>query len=103
MSSARAKGGAKGGGALVKLRVSPGARRTGVRGIHGDDAWRVAVSAPPVGGEANAAVERLLAELFGVPRSAAEIVWGSPDRDKTEFVEGVEASAVQRALSGQPG
>lgn len=94
---------AKDGGALVKLRVSPDAKRTGLRGAYGDGALGLAVSAPPVEGKANAKVGRFLAALCGVPRSAVEVVRGSSGRDKTVFVGGVAASEVREALSGRPG
>ena len=39
--------------ATLKLRVSPGARRPGLGGCHGD-AWKVRVSGPPEDGGAQA-------------------------------------------------
>ena len=51
----------------LRLRVVPGATRSGVVGRHGD-AWKVRVSAPAEAGRANDAVLALLADVLGVVR-----------------------------------
>jgi uncharacterized protein (TIGR00251 family) len=48
-------------GILLNLRVSPGAKRTSIEGPYGA-ALKLKVAAPPVGGKANAEVERFLAK-----------------------------------------
>ena len=53
------------GGVYVKLRVSPGAKSTAVKGVYGESAIKLSVAAPPVEGKANAEVERYLARIFG--------------------------------------
>jgi uncharacterized protein (TIGR00251 family) len=50
---------------IIDVWVVPGARATEVVGVH-DDALRIRVAAPPEGGKANQAVERILGEVFGV-------------------------------------
>jgi uncharacterized protein len=55
---------------------------------------RVAVTAPPVDGAANAAVVEALAAAFGVPKRAVAIVRGETGRRKTVRIEGVTAAAV---------
>ena len=57
---------------------------------------RVAVTAPPVDGEANAAVIEALAQAFGVRRAAVTIVRGERGRRKTVRIEGATAAALQR-------
>lgn len=93
----------KGDGALVRLRVSPNVNRTELRGLHGDTALRLRVAAPPVGGKANAAVERFLAEKTGVPSSDVRVVRGISGRDKTVLVDGVGAEKVREVLAPHPG
>lgn len=86
----------------VRLRVAPGAARAGVVGRHGD-AWKVRVTAPAEGGRANAAVVRLLAETFALPRAAVTLVSGHSGRDKIVEVAGVEPNEVDRRLSSVTG
>lgn len=61
---------------------------------------RVAVTAPPVDGEANAAVIEALAQAFGVRRAAVTIVRGERGRRKTVRIEGATADALQRLSRG---
>jgi len=82
----------------LRLRVSPGAKRSGVNGPYGEGAVRLAVSAPPVDGKANAEVERFLAELAGLPRGSVRVVGGAASRDKTVLLEGMDAEAVRRVV-----
>lgn len=82
----------------VRLRVAPGARRTGVVGRHGD-AWKVRVTAPAEGGRANEAVVRLLAQTLAVPRGAVTLVSGHGARDKIVELAGVDPGDIERRLS----
>ena len=84
--------------ARLKLRVSPGARRPGIAGRHGD-AWKVRVSAPPEDGRANDAVVRLLAETLGVQRTQVELVSGHASREKMVLLEGVDQADAERLLA----
>lgn len=88
------------GGTYVKLRVSPGAKSTAIKGLYGEGAVRLSVAAPPVEGKANAEVERYLARLFGASRSEVVVVKGVSSRDKLAFVRGVEPEAVRDSLGG---
>ena len=69
------------GEVLLEVRVTPGARRTELVARDGDR-LRVKLAAPPVDGKANAELVRFLAELYGVRRSAVEVVRGLRSRDK---------------------
>jgi uncharacterized protein len=87
----------KDGGVLVDVLVQPRARRAEVGPVTSDgagDRLRVAVTAPPVDGAANAAVVEALAEAFGVPKRAVTIVRGETGRRKTVRIAGVTAAAV---------
>ena len=82
----------------LKLRVSPGARRPGIAGRHGD-AWKVRVSEPPEDGRANEAVLRLLAETLDVPRARVALVSGQSSRDKIVVLDGLEQAQTERLLA----
>jgi uncharacterized protein (TIGR00251 family) len=82
----------------VRLRVSPGARKTELAGRHGDG-WKVRVSAPPENGRANDAVLALLAERVGLPRRALSIVSGHKGRDKVVEMTGIDVEEAGRRLS----
>ena len=69
------------GRAVLKLRVSPGAKKSEIVGPHGD-AFRVKVAAPPVDGKANEALLEFLSEIFGVPRRQVSLLSGQTSRDK---------------------
>ncbi|MFP4056986.1 MAG: DUF167 domain-containing protein [Candidatus Brocadiia bacterium] len=85
------------GGVEFALRVAPRASRDAVAGLHGDR-LRVAVAAPPQGGRANRAVERLLASALGVPRCAVSIVAGARARQKTVRVSGISPRQARQRL-----
>lgn len=81
---------------MLRLRVSPGARRSEFVGPHGD-AWKVRVAAPPEDGRANEAVLKLVAETLDLPRRDVSLVSGRTARDKVVALAGLdEAEAVRR-------
>ena len=84
--------------ATLRLRVQPRASREAILGWR-EDVLRVAVTAPPVEGEANQAVGRLLARVLGVAPSAVSIVRGGHGRDKVVRIAGVTDAAVRARLA----
>jgi len=70
-----------GSGSRLRLRVSAGASRSRVVGVHGE-ALKVAVAAAPERGKANREVIRLVAETFGVAPRDVAIVAGETSPDK---------------------
>ena len=76
------------GGTLVEVRASPGSSRDAVRGEHGGR-LKVAVTAPPEKGRANAAVAKVIAKELGVAAGSVELVAGARSRDKTYVVRGL--------------
>lgn len=86
------------GGVRFAVRVQPRARRSGIRGVHGD-ALKLCVTAPPVDGAANEAIIALLATELDVPTSAVRIVSGASSRTKTVEIAGVARDAVDRLAS----
>ncbi len=86
----------------LRLRVSPGATRSGVVGRHGDG-WKVRVTAPPEGGRANDAVLRLLADTLAVPRATVRLVSGHGGRDKIVELAAADPSEIERRLASAAG
>jgi len=82
----------------LRLRVSPGSKRSSVNGLYGEAAVRLSVAAPPVDGKANAEVEKFLSKLFGVPKSDVSVIGGTSGRDKTVLVRGAEPEQVRSHL-----
>ena len=89
------------GAVTVDIQVKPRSSREAVGPVQGDRLL-VAVNAPPVDGKANEAVVRVLAETFGVARSAVSIVRGETGRKKTIRIAGVSAAAVARVAEAPP-
>lgn len=86
------------GGVEISVRAQPRASRTEVAGPYGERAVRVRVAAPPVDGAANDELVAFLADLFGVPGRAVEIVRGHGSRSKTVRVLGVDPTRARKAL-----
>jgi uncharacterized protein len=86
-----------GDGIAFDVLVSPRASRARLGPVHGDRI-KIAVTSPPVDGEANAAVIELVAKRLGVARGAVTIAAGSASRRKTVKVRGADRGALARAL-----
>jgi uncharacterized protein (TIGR00251 family) len=84
---------------VVRVRVSPGAKRPGVQGVQGD-CLRVRVAARPVEGAANRELVRVLAEAFGVRVGDVTLVAGDHGREKRIQVAGVDPETARARLSG---
>ncbi len=88
------------GGLRVALRLQPGARRTCIEGLgklaDGKVVLRVRVTEPPEGGKANAALVRLLAKTWKLPKTAIRILAGHGQRQKTLLISGDPAALEAR-------
>jgi hypothetical protein len=81
-------------GVRLRVHVQPRASRAKVQGVH-DGALKVAITAPPVDGEANAALIKLLAKHFGVARSTVSLVAGERSRNKTVELRGITVADLR--------
>ena len=87
-------------GALeLAVLVQPRASRTRVVGEH-DGMLKIQLAAPPVEGEANAALLEFLARRLGVPRRQVMLVAGDTSRRKRVRVEGLGAEQAEAVMSG---
>ena len=84
--------------AELEIRVQPGARRTGFVGWYGD-VPKLAVTARPVGGAANAAVRSAVAAALGVRVRQVRIVAGATSRTKRVEIDGLTARELADAVA----
>lgn len=82
---------------LLYCYLQPRASKTAIVGEH-DGALKIRVSAPPVGGAANAELIAFLAKLCGVPRHQVVIESGTTGRRKRVRIKDV--SDIPPALKG---
>lgn len=83
-------------GLRLRVHVTPRAGAERVGAVVGDGRTarlRLAVTAPPREGEANAAVVALLARALRLPKSAFTVVAGASGREKTVAIAG-DATAI---------
>lgn len=85
-------------GATFNIKVHPRAKKDAITGEIGD-AFKVALTAPPVDGKANEACIRFFAELLRVPRSSVTIAAGETSRNKVIRIGGLTAAQVQERLN----
>lgn len=86
------------GSIVLSLHVQPGARKTEIRGTHGE-ALKIRLAAPPADGKANDCLIEFFAKLLEVPRAQVELVSGAAARQKRIRVRGARPQAVERLLA----
>jgi len=88
------------GGTLLAVRLAPRALRDGVDGITADAQGRpllkIRLTAPPVDGEANAALITFLAKTLSLKKAAIAIRSGETSRTKMLFLSGDSAALAAR-------
>jgi uncharacterized protein len=82
----------------IDVLVQPRASRARIGPRH-DGRIKIAITAPPVDGEANAAVIELVAKALRVPRSAVAITAGHSSRRKTLAIAGVTLAQIEELLA----
>lgn len=87
-----------GRGVVFRVRVQPRASRDRLDGLY-DDALKVRLTAPPVDGAANEALQLFLARVLGVPRVGVELVTGHTGRNKLIRVVGLSRAELLQRLS----
>ena len=71
---------------VLHLVIQPKASRDQIIGVHGDER-RVAITAPPVDGQANSHLIKFLAKQFKVAKGQVTIVRGELGRHKTVAID----------------
>ncbi len=85
---------------MLSVRVQPRASSDAILGWR-DGSLRVRVTAPPVEGEANLAVARLLARALRVAPTAVAVIHGARARDKRVRVAGLDEAEVRSRLASR--
>ena len=89
------------GGVRLAVRLTPKASRDRIEGVATDADGRallkVSVTAVPEDGKANAALIKLLAKEWRLPKSAMEIIQGATDRRKVLLITG-DAARLRQCL-----
>ena len=83
--------------ALIRVRLQPRASSSRITGEK-DGVIQVRVTAPPVDGEANAALEKLVAKKLGIAKSKVEVVKGETSREKLLEIDGLGEADARRML-----
>jgi uncharacterized protein len=90
------------GGAVLEVLAQPRASKSRVVGEH-DGRLKIQLAAPPVDGEANAALLAFLADALGVRRADVALLAGETGRRKRVRVAGLGAGdAAARLLALAP-
>ena len=84
-------------GCVLPVRAQPGARKNGVVGEQAG-ALKVAVTAPPEDGRANAALVAVLREALGVKRSQVALLSGQTSREKKFLIRGIKKAELEHLL-----
>ena len=82
----------------IDVLVQPRASRAKIGPRH-DGRIKIAVTAPPVDGEANAAVIELLAKSLGIAKSSIEVIAGASSRRKTIRIAGVSEAQLEELIA----
>jgi uncharacterized protein len=85
-------------GCVLAVRAQPGARRIGIHGVF-RDALKIAVSAPPEDGRANAAICEVIQKALGLKRSQIELISGQTSREKRILIRGISVADLERLLA----
>jgi uncharacterized protein (TIGR00251 family) len=85
-------------GAILHVVAHPGAKRNAILGERAG-ALRVAVTAPPEKGKANAAIPSVLAEHLGCKPAQIALLSGASSRQKRFLITGVTADELRQRLS----
>jgi uncharacterized protein (TIGR00251 family) len=76
-------------GVILSVKLKPGSARDSIEGINQEGFLDVRVCAPPIKGEANRSLLKLLSASLGVSRNRLSIKSGQTSRRKRIYVEGL--------------
>ena len=83
-------------GVIVNVRAQPRSSRAGIDGLFGADALKVRIRSAPVDGKANKELIEVLADAFGLPKSAVVFKGGETSKTKRLLLRGVTVAQMPR-------
>jgi uncharacterized protein (TIGR00251 family) len=83
---------------IVEVHVVPRASKSALAGVH-DGRLKVTLDAPPVDGEANAALIAFLAKRLKIPKRDVVLLRGEASRQKTIALRGVTRERLLALLA----
>jgi uncharacterized protein len=86
------------GGVLLAVQAQPGARRSGIVGVHAGR-LKVAVTQVAEKGKANTAILESLADGLGLKRSQVRLASGPTNPQKRVLVSGVTVEDVRERIA----
>ena len=84
-------------GVVINVRAAPRSSRAGLDGAVGD-ALKVRVRSAPVDGKANKELIEVLADAFGLPKSAVVFKGGETSKTKRLLLRGVAKETILSRL-----
>lgn len=84
-------------GVLLQVYLQPRASRNRLAGLHGEG-LKIALTAPPVEGAANAALLQFLARILGIPRSSVFLRSGEKRREKRVLIRTTDPERLMLQL-----
>lgn len=89
----------KEGDAVLSLYIRTKASQNRFCGLHGEE-LKLAITAPPVEGQANKAVQAFVARFFGVAKAAVILASGQQSRHKRLIIKGIAGAEARRKIEG---
>jgi uncharacterized protein len=83
---------------ILTIKVVPRASKPGIA-LEPDGSLKVRLHSAPVDGAANAELVEVLAEAFGLPRSAVAIAGGAHSRTKRVQLDGIDERRLTAVLA----
>jgi uncharacterized protein len=84
-------------GAILPVLAQPGSKHNAVLGERAE-AVRIAVTAPPEKGKANAAIQAVLAENLGCKSAEVSLIAGATSRQKRFLIRGLNPEELRKRL-----
>ena len=85
-------------GVILRVRVTPNAKRTQAGGLR-EDRLTIRLQAPPVEGRANQALCRWAARAFGLAKGRVRLLRGERGREKDLLLRGIEPVRAEERLT----